>query len=317
MRVQMLWQSSHHNAFTDLIYYREAWYCVFREGSTHMSYDGQIVVLYSTDTQNWQEHSRLAWQGGDLRDPKLSVSPNNHLIMTAGIRWAVYSTEASRLYSVGWSLDQSKEAWSLPIIDKTGEGTWRWATTWHHGLAYSVGHSGHDQQGCLYRSEDGLNWQVCVSPFFPDSKVFTNESSLVSDNETLWCLTRRDAAGGAKAILGSAASTLDHWRWQTLPVSIGGPKLLQLSNGEWVMAVRRINYKRWTAKTVLYKLNPKKNVIKHWQTLPSSGDTSYPGLVEYNGQLHVSYYSTDVAGQTLILLAVLPLKIKKRSKRFR
>lgn len=315
MKVQTLWSSDGHSAFTDLINFNQAWYCVFREGSTHMSLDGQIIVLTSNDAANWQEHSRLSWQGGDLRDPKLSVSPNEQLILTAGMRWAAYSTQASRLYSLAWLLNEH-QAWSEPILDATGEGTWRWATTWHQGRAYSVGYGAQDQQGCLYFSEDGLHWQAWLKPFFPDARVFSNESSLVSDGDTLWCLTRRDGRGGAKAILGVASGSLKTWRWKTLPISIGGPKLVRLSNGEWVMAVRRINFKRWTAKTCLYKLNPHSGQVKPWRTLPSGGDCSYPGLVEREGVLYVSYYSSHLNKQTDIYLMTENLQTKKRSQKF-
>ncbi|BBP43084.1 sialidase family protein [Thiosulfativibrio zosterae] len=281
-----------------------------------MSLDGQIVVLTSDDAVSWHKHSVLSWQGGDLRDPKLSVTPSNTVIMTAGIRWAVPNTSVSRLYSVGWQLANNDQAWSSPIIDKTSEGTWRWATTWHKGYAYSVGYGGHDQQGCLYRSDDGLHWEAWLKPFFTDATVFSNESSLVSEGENLVCLTRRDAAGGAKAILGCTTDELKAWHWKTLPIAIGGPKLLKLSNGEWVMAVRRINYKRGLAKTRLYKLNPHSGKTKHWRTLPSGGDTSYAGMVEKNGQLYISYYSSHQDSQTNIYLVTLPLKVKKRSLKF-
>jgi len=316
MKLHTLWQSDAHSAFTDLIYFNQAWYCVFREGTTHMSLDGHILVLTSKDTQSWAIHSRLSWQGGDLRDPKLSITPNNQLVMTAGIRWAVYTTQASRLYSVGWQLDKPNQAWLAPVLDQTSEGTWRWATTWHQGMAYSVGYSGSDKQGCLYRSEDGLHWRDWVTPFFPDASVFSNESSLVSDGDKLYCLTRRDKAGGAKAVLGQSSGPLTSWQWQILPLSIGGPKLVKLSNGEWLMAVRRINYKRWKAKTLLYKINPQTGKVKHWRTLPSGGDTSYAGMVEQNGQLYISYYSSHQDSQTNIYLVNLPLTVKKRSRKF-
>jgi hypothetical protein len=315
LKIQALWQSVNHSAFTDLIFFNHTWYCVFREGSTHMSHDGQILVLTSSDGQNWQEHSRLSWQGGDLRDPKLSVSPSNQLILTAGIRWAVYSTQTSRLYSVGWLLKPSYQAWSSVVLDESSEGTWRWATTWHQGYAYSVGYGAEDQQGCLYRSLDGLHWHVWVKPLFPNPDIFSNESSMVSDGVHLWCLTRRDARGGAKAILGVASHSIKSWKWKTLPISIGGPKLLKLSNNEWVMAVRRINFKRWKAKTCLYKLNPQTLQVKLWRILPSSSDTSYAGMVEKDQTLYVSYYSSHLNKQTDIYFMAENLQTKKRSQK--
>lgn len=320
MNIQSLWQSENHSAFTDLCYANGSWYCVFREGTTHMSLDGKIIVLKSMDAKLWRQHSEMSWQGGDLRDPKLSVSPGGVLILSAGIRWAVYNTRKSRLYSVGWHLKENGD-WSAPVLDQTSEGSWRWAPTWHKGTAYSVGYGAEDIQGCLYESKDGLHWQAVLKPFFPDTGVFTNESTLVSDNETLWCLSRRDAAGGAKAILGKAILTnatrwLKNWQWQTVSKAIGGPKLIKLSNGEWLLAARRINYKRWSAKTVLYKLNPKSGRLKVWRELPSAGDSSYAGMVEKEGKLYISYYSCHLNGQSNIFLAVIALIKTKRSRTF-
>jgi len=324
MQVIPLWQSENHSAFTDLSFFNGQWFCVFREGSTHMSLDGQIVVLSSNDAKTWQEHSRLSWQGGDLRDPKLSIRPDNELILTAGIRWAVYSMAKSRLYSVAWKLEQQlgESIWSQPLLDATSEGTWRWAVTWHQGKAYSVGYGGNDLNGCLYRSDDGLHWQKWVEDFFPDLQVFTNESSLLSDGENLWCLSRRDAPNGGKAVLANSTGRLKNWNWQVLAKHIGGPKLVTLSNGECVVAGRYINFKRWTAKTNLYKLNKNTGRLKLWRTLPSYGDCSYPGMVEKDEKLYVSYYSSsrfgkeDNAPQANVFLAVIPLIDNKRSSKF-
>lgn len=316
LKIQRLWQSEKHSGFTDIIRYKHVWYCVFREGSTHMSLDGAIIVLTSKDCKEWQEHSRLTWQGGDLRDPKLSITPDNLLILSAGIRWAIPSSTASKLYSVAWPFDKDLQSWSPPIMDSTSEGTWRWSITWHNRYAYSVGYSGLDKHGCLYRSIDGLYWKPLVKPFFPETQVFTNESTLVSDGDRLVCLCRRDAIGGAKSILGQSDNDNQIWSWCKLPIAIGGPKLLKLSNNEWVMAVRHIKYKYKTANTRLYKLNPENGHVKLWHTLPSSGDCSYAGLVEHEGNLYISYYSSHQNKQTNVYLAVIPLINKKRSKRY-
>lgn len=316
MRVQRLWQSAQHNAFTDLICYHQAWYCVFREGSTHMSLDGKIRVMYSQDAENWTLLKTFDWQGGDLRDPKLSINPQQQLIVSAGIRWAVPLSAETKVYSVGWQFDAHHQAWSEPVLDSTSQGTWRWATTWHQQYAYSVGYAGHDKQGCLYRSKDGLNWQSWVAPFFPDANVMSNEASIAFDGERAYCLLRRDGRGGVKAMLGQSLPPYTEWQWRALNQSIGGPKLLKLSNGEFVAAVRYINYKRWKAKTVIYKLDPLRNRLKPWRVLPSAGDSSYAGLVEQDGTLYVSYYSSHVDDQVSIYLAVIPLIKKNRSRRF-
>ena len=34
-----------HSAFTDLAYFKERWFCTFREGQAHVSADGAVCVL--------------------------------------------------------------------------------------------------------------------------------------------------------------------------------------------------------------------------------------------------------------------------------
>jgi len=50
-----------------------------------------------------------------------------------------------------------------------------------------------------------------------------------------------------------------------------------------------------------------KGNIKKVIELPSGGDTSYPGLVIYDGKLWYSYYSSH-EGKTSIYLVTIPLR---------
>jgi hypothetical protein len=282
-----------------------------------MSLDGAIRVMTSLDGNDWQTQTVLSWQGGDLRDPKLSVRDDGQLLLTAGMRWSTHLNGREKLYSLGFLSVADTQVWQEPVIDGMGKATWRWAPTWHDNKAYSVGYAGRDRQGCLYQSDDGLRWRIHVAPFFPQNTIFTNESSLAFDvNGTAYCLTRRDAIQGAAALLGTAQPPYLDWHWRKTNVALGGPKLLRLSNGEWIAAFRRINYRRGTARTLVQKLDVKTARFKPWLTLPSGGDTSYAGMIEHEGRLLVSYYSSHEAHQARIFIADIPLKLKKRSRRF-
>lgn len=314
MKVNLIYTSDKHSAFTDLTFYQGQWFCAFREASTHMSLDGQLVILTSADAENWQEHSRQSWQGGDLRDPKFSITPNNQLLLTTGIRWRITNNAKIRLYSVGWLFNG--KTWSEPYFSDESAGKWRWGTCWHKQTAYSVSYGNLDAQGGLYSSPDGLNWQPVKKPFFPNPKIYSNESSLCFIDDQAFCVVRRDKPGGAKGLLGKSSHPFTEWNWQELATSVGAPKLLKLSNGEFVVAGRYINYQRRTAKMRIYKLNIKKAKLKLWRELPSGGDCSYPGLVEKNSQLYISYYSSHEYKNAAIYLAKIPLHTKPRSKRF-
>src|SRR5688500_1064240 len=83
---QMIWDAAPHNAFTDLIRWKDRWYCSFREGEAHGSYDGKVRILVSTDGKVWQSAVQFVDRGRDLRDPKLCVLPDGGLLVGAGAR---------------------------------------------------------------------------------------------------------------------------------------------------------------------------------------------------------------------------------------
>ena len=53
--VKRIWEQGAHNAFTDLIRFQGALFCVFREGTAHVSPDGALRILRSADLgETWQ-----------------------------------------------------------------------------------------------------------------------------------------------------------------------------------------------------------------------------------------------------------------------
>ena len=75
VEVKGLWHHGAHNAFTDLIRWRDRFYCTFREGYQHVSYDGKIRVLVSEDGETWKPAALFVLPGYDLRDPELEITP--------------------------------------------------------------------------------------------------------------------------------------------------------------------------------------------------------------------------------------------------
>src|SRR6187455_417118 len=73
VEVRKIWDEGRHNAFTDLIRWKDRWWCTFREAEDHVGGDGAIRVLTSTDGVKWESAVRLTEKGIDLRDPKLTV----------------------------------------------------------------------------------------------------------------------------------------------------------------------------------------------------------------------------------------------------
>ena len=84
MDVRKIWEQGKHNAFTDLIRWRGKWYCTFREADAHVGGDGKLRVLESADGEKWESAALIAEKGIDLRDPKLSITPDDRLMIVAG-----------------------------------------------------------------------------------------------------------------------------------------------------------------------------------------------------------------------------------------
>jgi len=133
--VKKIWDQGQHNAFTDLIRFRDRWYCTFREADAHVGGDGNLRVLSSTDGDQWESAALLTEKGIDLRDPKLSITPDGRLMIVAG--GSVYEGKKllGRQPRVAFSKDGKD--WTAPKR-VLAEGDWLWRVTWHDGKCYGV-----------------------------------------------------------------------------------------------------------------------------------------------------------------------------------
>src|SRR5690606_12883059 len=52
--VSKIWDGAGHSAFTDLIRFNDAFYCVFREASGHFGEGGKVRVIRSSDGVEWE-----------------------------------------------------------------------------------------------------------------------------------------------------------------------------------------------------------------------------------------------------------------------
>lgn len=286
--IRVIWDKGAHNAFTDLIFFQEHFYCVFREAETHRSMDGVIRVIKSADMENWESVAVIDMENADLRDPKLAINNEDKLLLIAYARYIERQNNVIR-ESFSWLSDDG-EHWSDPYSCETGLSTWRWSLSWGLGASYSVAYTSKDKNGTLYATEDGKKWEVVVSDFFPEVESYPNEASLVfNDTDSIaYCLLRRDK-GSQTAFLGQSSFPFVHWEWTDLGKRIGGPKMIQLSNGQLLAVVRLYDGR---VRTSVCLIDPKDKKISEALTLPSGGDTSYAGVVEKNGRIYVSYYSS-------------------------
>ena len=283
--VEKIWSQEEHNAFTDLIRFRNAWFCAFRESSGHIAADGLVRIIRSDDGANWLSAAvvpcPLPLQ--DLRDPKLSITPDGRLMLTAAAFRPLCQTFSF--------FSDDGGTWSAG--NKIGPpGLWLWRTVWHQGYAYNFGRSEmeNDRFLQLYRSVGGIDFEPHGPRQFDG--VYANETApIFLQEDTCLTLLRRDS-DPPTAQLGSSSPPYDNWTWRDLGVQIGGPALIELPDGRLLAVVRLYDEPR---RTAVCWLDAEAATLTEFLTLPSRGDTSYAGLVLHQDMLWISFYSSDDA----------------------
>ena len=295
VEVRKIWDKAPHNAFTDLVRFKDEWFCVFREGKGHVSPDGALRVIASKNGKDWRSTALLTSDNSDLRDAKINVTPDGRLMLSGAE--AMHDRAKYSHQSLTWfSKDGRKWSKSHEVGDRD---FWLWRTTWHKGKTYGFGYGTNRRNRSirLYQSDNGSSFEVLVKNAF--DKGHPNETSIVFlPDETALCLLRRDNLPNT-AQLGRSKPPYLEWIWKDLGVRIGGPELIGLPDGRFVTAVRRYD---GIVRTSLHWLDPEKATLTEFMKLPSGKDTSYAGLVWHEDMLWVSYYSSH-EGKTSIYLA--------------
>lgn len=298
IQVYKIWDFAPHNAFTDLVLFKRRWFCTFREGETHVyGENGKIRIISSKNGHNWESFALLEEAGFDLRDPKLSVTPDGRLMLVAG--GSVYNDKVyvTRRPRVAFSSDGKTWTGMIPVLNP---GDWLWRVTWFRGTAYgtSYNNSDPDWKLHLYKSVDGINYQM-ITELEIDGQPNETTLRFLSNGEMI-ALVRRE--GGSKnAMAGHSLPPYTVWNWKETGYRAGGPNFIVINDDNIWAAGRNYNDPK---KTVLATFNNSnyQPVIE----LPSGGDNSYPGMVWYKKILWVSYYSSH-EGKTSIYLAKIRL----------
>ena len=304
-----IWDAAPSNAFTDLIWYHDRWLLVFREGTSHTSMDGTIRVLASSDGDVWQSVASLAMPSADLRDPKLSITRGDVLMLNAAQR-----TGSPAQYTSTYWTSQDGSTWNSPTLIGV-PNLWLWSVAWHGSTGYSIGYRTTPPYfTSLYTGnpEREIDFTATISPLLTNDYVNETTFVFVKNGDAL-ALTRRDPVApftSNLALLGSSASPYTAWSWRETNLRVGGPEMLHLDDGRIVVGARLYTP---TVHTALLWLDPDAATLTEFASVPSGGDTGYPGLVHRNGRLWVSYYSSHEGKSSIYFGSVeMPLSLSNR-----
>ncbi|MFD1140279.1 hypothetical protein ACFQ4C_04135 [Larkinella insperata] len=312
VRVTKIWDEPPHSAFTDLVRFNDAFYCTFREGLTHvdMTNSGKVRILKSSDGNDWTSVALLAIPEIDLRDPKLTITPDQRLMVT--MAGAVFGPTGGKVKvqriapmvsfsdKKGTSFSAPQKSTLDPAISPSKD--WIWRTTWHNGTGYAIDYQIQtDDKWVVYllKTKDGIRYDK-VSDLAVSGRP--NESTIRFDKTGKMLVLIRREAEDQMGVLAESPAPYTDWTYHKLTIRLGGPNFLIRDDGKLVIGSR--NYES-PHKMALF-LADRSGAITQTIPFPSSGDASYPGMVIHQNQLWVSYYSTH-DGKSAIYLAQVPL----------
>lgn len=313
--VQKIWDNGMHCAFTSLIEYKGRYYCSFREGVTHIfdeqgNAEGKIRILVSDNGRKWKPLVLIGKKGYDLRDPKMSITPDGRLMVVAG--GSVYRDMqlVERIPQVLFSSDGESFTDPVPveIASSASNGKdWLWRVMWNGKTGYGVNYAMEGENSAkiyLVKTSDGVHYDLVTE--LPVGG-FPNETTVrMLPDGRMAMMIRRDQ-GDVMGYWGISHAPFADWTFTKMEFRIGGPDFLPLDNGK-IIAGARSYYIPSCSKTVLYR-GDETGRFQEFLVLPSGGDTSYPGFLVFGNELWVSYYSSHETKNASIYLARIPLSV--------
>lgn len=305
-----------HNAFTDLLFWRDEFWLTYISSPSHFaSKHSRVILMHSKDARQWQQAAEFSGNGEDIRDPKLAVI-KDQLFLYALLNkkfdaepYKAISTHSAN--GTAWSAieDVTPQGWLLGRPVTPDNKTW-------FAPAHRIDHG----TAVLLRSTDGIAWDMHATIHANDRADETAIQLL--QNGLMVSATRVEAGGGifghpeAGTQISSAQAPYTEWTSLTRSkvTRLDGPVLFTHNDHLYAVGRRQVKVAsplRWQGSAVgkkrsaLFLVNEKDGELIHLTDLPSSGDTSYPGAVIVNDKLFISYYTNDPGRDPVWLIGML------------
>lgn len=291
--IDKVFSDGRHNAFTDLVEWRGAYYLAFRNASGHGSFDGDLVILKSADRKKWAPAVRIATPGDD-RDPQFLATDGRLFVY-----FPTFKNERRELYAYV-SFTDDGASWSPPA-ECYDQSYVVWKPKAFGGRFYAGAHviptGNKTRQSELVESVDGLKWRrVAVIHaaktesetaihFFPSGRAMALVRNQAKPRHGWVCF---------------ADPPYQKWSAEQVPMRFEGHNI-------WAMGDRLLVGSRYfeqgQSRTAFFLYH--NGTFDRYAVLPTGGDTSYVGMVPLGAdRILVSYYSSH-EGPASVYVAVL------------
>jgi len=292
IEVNMIWDNG-YCAFPSIVKFGDSYYVSCREAKSHIfddkgHADGKARILVSRDGKSWDSVALLEKEGYDLRDPKLSITPDGRLMVTMG--GSVYENRALKEFIPQVAFSSDGKSFTDPepaIFDEniTDRREWIWRVTWNGDTGYGVTYGNHY---ALVKTKDGVHYDF-VKELDLDRSNAPGESTIRFAPDGRMLMMVRCDNGDMKGRWGTSYPPYTEWTWSEIDIHFGGPDFILLEDGT-VIAGTRYTFPSGTNKTMILRGN-QEGCLEEFYLLPSGGDTSYPGFLKVGDELWTVYYS--------------------------
>ena len=297
-----------HQAFTDLVFFDNQYFLVFRESDKHAYGKNGVIKLYnSKDCEEWILIKEINVEGIDLRDPKFAVNNDKLMLYIHGLTFQDKKVMGSSDYKSRYSEDKGWEDLVNVTLDKSIldsqktniNAAWPWRVSWFNNKAYSIAYN---LTGIfdLYQSNDGIAFNK-INSLVGILNNPTEATIRINSTGEFYVLARTN---NGRAIVGKSSIPNEEWDWfGEIPiVNFGGPNFLFTANDNMIISGREED------KVIIGSYDVRRKIYKKLLTLKSGGDCGYPGMIIKDDILWVSYYSSHESDhEAAIYLAKISL----------
>lgn len=316
-----------HNSNTDMIQWGDAYYVSYVSSPYHFGNDeSEMHVIRSFDHGNtWEETATFNPPGEDIRDPKFAVIGDRLFL------YALKNTSfVAEPYISVYSYSDDGQTWTdfqtIPGLDgwlfwrpKTQDGItyYNAAYWWEHG------------KSVLLESSDGIQWEI-ISQIHEGGRNDETEIEFLPD-ERMLATGRLEYGGFADGAFGDkrgatliAVSEPPYENWienaQSLVTRLDGPYLFTYNDRIYALGRYQPDLGHSglltdqgsvlaRKRTTVFEV--RENGLAYLTDLPSSGDTSYVGLVLDGDTAYATYYTSPIDKDFAWLMGMfLPTEIR-------
>jgi hypothetical protein len=294
-----VWDLPGHASAPDLLRYDNRWLVAFREASAPNTNDGGIRIMSSLDGSKWSTASRLDHAIADLDHPRLHITPDGHLLMTAAVTMHADSPGKHRTYA--WKSWNGRE-WEGPQM-VGDDGIRLGPIEWKRGKAYAFGYQPGARERELrgYMSE-AVNAELELLPFSPatlDSAQLGQTGLAFLPDDT--AIAVADHIEGSLRY-GISRPPYHHWKWRDLGQKVADPRLVRLDDGRLLVSGADAK-----GRAAIFFLDPVEATLTQVSALHADATLEGAAVRWFDRSLWAAYRASNLNGASSIYLARIKL----------